>query len=860
MSASRTESALPVAASRSEAVRYGAYMLRRFGWFYHLLGLGRLLGRLRMEDHSVERVRSAAERGPIVYVLLERSALDHLALNTVLNKRRLPLSVWANGVTAFTWQPVVEAWADVGRRVRALWDRGLAPDPIASGWLARTVASGVPVVVCLEEGGRWIRKPAADPLPALLEAQAATDRPIQLLPVMVAWYMAPNHRAGGLRTFIRGARVTGLLSRVRALLFRGDEAFVQIGDPVDLQQLVARVDEARRPKALRTLLRRYLRRESRLIRGPELLPYNDLKRVVLDNPPMRALAAQEASASGRSVEQVRQEMERVYKRIAAHFRYGVVMMIRSLLRPLWTRVFAGVDVGERDIERIRAAMRDGSIVLVPSHKSHFDYVLLSWVFHSNDLIVPHIVTGENLAIWPMSVLMRSAGAFFIKRSFTGDRIFPAVFARYLRELLRLGYPVEFFIEGGRTRSGKLLPPRLGVLGMVLDAAAVRPTGHEVTLLPVSFAYEQVAEAGVYARELAGEKKKPENLAQVVRAGRVFGNRYGRAYVRVGEPVRASSLVDADAELPGWEDRSQADRKELLQTAGERILHRIGRATVVLPTSLVALAVLGHHRRGLKHSELLERCERMRALLRFCEAEEAASLELYSQAIAQALARLHRGKLLESFDGDGERVWAVPPDKRITLEFYKNQVLHYFAPAGYVALALRGRPDGPFTIEDLRGPFADLVWLLRREFILDPDRPATAQLHEAIGTLEVHGALSRVPDTEEPTWQVADPVRIGEIYSLFRNFVESYALVLRHVARFTASAATLRDLAAALQAERETWIATGEITRPEALSMETLDNALRAFEEDGVLIRDDRGVVVDVEQQQTRLQTLEPLLP
>jgi len=836
-------------------------MLRRFGWFYRLLGLGRLLGRLRMEDHSVERVRAASETGPVVYVLLERSTLDHLALNTVLNKRRLPLSVWAHGVTAFYWQPVVEAWADVGRRVKALFSWGPAPDPIASGWLARTVASGAPVVVFLEQSPLrrlFSRGEHPDAFAALLAAQELTDKPIQLLPVVVAWHMAPEARGGALRAFIRGARVgRGLLTRLRDLLTRSKDAFVQVGDPVDLQEFTERVQEDRRPRALRLLLRRYLRRESRLIRGPTLLPYGDMERVVLDNPPMRVLAAQEARATGRSVEQVRADMVKIYRRIAAHFRWWVILLIRALLRPLWTRVFAGVDIREEDIERIRTAMREGSVVLSASHKSHFDYVLLSWVFHSHDLIVPHVVAGENLAIWPVSFLMRGAGAFFIKRSFSGDRVFPAVFSRYLRELLRLGYPVEFFIEGGRSRSGKLLPPRLGVLGMVLDAASVRATDHEVTLLPLSFAYEQVAEAGAYARELAGEKKKPETLGQVVKAGKVLRHRYGRAYVRVGEPIRTSPIVDARDGRAPWDALDRGDHREILQTVGERVVYRIGRATVLLPTSLVALSVLAHHRRGLRHSELLARCDRLRAFLDFAGAEEAASLELYSQAIAQALAELHRGKLIESLEVDGERVWAVPPDKRITLEFYKNQVLHWFAPAGYVAVALRSRPDGPFTVEDLRLSFADLLWLFRREFILDPDRPSTTQLHEGIGSLEVHGALARVEGEGEPAWAVADPVRIGEIYSLFRNFVEAYALVLRHADRYGPRHLSRSELCSALQGDRETWLATGEITRPEALSMVTVDNAVRAYVEDGVLVDDGRGALaVDPERQQQRLATLE----
>jgi len=857
-----THAALPTAASRSEAIRYGAYMLRRFGWFYRVLGLGRMLRRLRLEDHSVEHIRTAASRGPVVYVLLEQSTLDHLALNTVLNKRRLPLSVWANGITAFLWQPVVEAWRDLGRRTRALFSRGLPPAPVGSGWLARTIAGGAPVTLFLDTRSLvpgWPSEAEVDPIPAVLQAQEQSEEPIQLLPVMVVWNRRPEVRGGVVQAFISGGRVgRGRLNRIRNLLFHSREAFVQVAEPVDVRALCERVEERGRTRALHTLLRRYLRRESILVRGPRLLAYRDMKRVVLDNPPMRALATREAEVTGRSEEQIRTEMGRVYRQIAARFRWWVIRLLDVLLQPLWTRVFAGVDIREDDLERIRTAMREGSAVLAPSHKSHFDYVLLSWVFYSHDLIVPHVIAGLNMAVWPISIFMRGAGGFFIKRTFAGDRIFPAVFSRYLRELLRHGYPVEFFVEGGRTRSGKLLPPRVGVLGMVMDAASIRPTGQEVTLLPVSFAYEHVAESAAYARELSGERKEPETLGQMVRASKVFRNRYGRAYVRVGEPIRCSEIVDGSERRPPWNEREQKARKETLERVGECLIHRIGKATVVLPTSLVALAIMAHHRRGMHHEALLDRADRFRAFLAHQSAPEAASLDHWSQAISEALAKLHRAKLLESFDGTEGRVWTVPVDHRITLEFYKNQILHFFTLAGYATIAARTHPDGPFTATDLLPRFCDLVWLFRREFVLDPNQSASVQLRIGLEALEVHGAVRHLGGNE-PTWEVSDPLRMGEIYGLFRNFLEAYAAVLRHADAHLRRHPGRRELAQALQGDQEAWLASGEVTRPEALSMVTLINAVASYEEDGVLVRDSRGTLaLDPNQQERRLRNLAPM--
>lgn len=838
-------SALPVAATRSGAVRYGATMLRRFGWFYYVSGLGTLLKRLNLKEHSVDPIRDAAERGPLVYVLLSRSSLDHLALNAVLNRRRLPLSVWADGVTAFFWQPVVDAWRDVGRRVRALFSTGPAPDPIASGWLTETVRNGIPVTLFVDsrDGGD-----VSDAFQAVIDAQANASGPIQLVPLVVVWSRAPQSSNVSLaRQWFAGSRERpSALSRLWAVALGRGDAFVQAGEPVDLPALMDRIPPERQARALRTVLRRYLRRESHAVRGPTLLPHRVMRRLVLDDPPMRALAAREAERTGRSIDSVRREMERTFDTIAANFRWWTIQLMNAVLRPLWTRVFNGVDVPEADMDRIRTAIRDGSAVLVPSHKSHFDYLLLSWVLYNHDLIVPHVVAGINLKIPGVAFFLRRAGGFFIERSFHDSRIFPAVFARYLRELIRQGYPVEFFIEGGRTRSGKLLSPKLGVLEMVVDAAGARRTGTQVTLLPIALAYERVAEEATYARELGGADKAPESIGQVVKATRVFGQRFGRLYMRVGEPIELGAIHDA-----GWPDVTGPERRCALQQIGERIIHRIGHRTVVMPSSLVALALLADNQRGVRQSVLLDRVERFRALLVRAGAEESASMTMPSRTLRLALGRFDSEGLVSDLDGpDGDRIWVPQTPKRITLEFYKNQVIHWFAAMGLMTLAIRTLPDGPFRLTEVLPAFQDAVHTLRREYILDPDRTVLEHAEHALSELVFTGALTE----QDGAWSVDAVERIGEVYALFRSVAEAWWVVLTQAHEHAGKNA--KDLAKALQSNREAWLLDGTITRPESLSLVTLQNAIRGFTDAGVLRGDPRiSLSVDPDLARSRARDL-----
>lgn len=835
-------------------------MLRRFGWFYWAIGLGRLR-KIRMEDHSVEEIRQAHSKGPVAYIFHHRSTVDYLALNTVLNSRRLPLAEWSNGRSTFWWQPVAAAWEALIYRLRQLFNERTNTNPVDSGWLEHRVAEGGTVTLFLNVPRtiyeRLFRRSQSDPLEALLRAQQRSDQPIQLVPILVVWDRAPSVKQSQVRQFLlanRGApRWFGQLRQAWVLSPR---AFAQAGVAVDLRELVERIeDPSKRTRALRILLRRYLKRESQVVRGPRLMGSREMKRLVLNNPPMRDLARTEAEALGKSELAVIQEMEKAYDSIAAHFRFGVINLLFMILRPMWTRVFSGVDIREEDLQRIRQAMREGGTVLIPCHKSHFDYVILSWFFFKNNLIVPHIVAGINLAIWPLSLVLRSAGAFFIKRSFRGERIYSAVFARYLRELIRQNYPVEFFIEGGRTRTGKLLPPKLGVLSMVFDAAALRPSSSEVTLLPIAIAYEQVAEEGAYARELSGEKKEKETMGQLLKVRKVLGRRYGRVYLRVGEPIRCSELVDENSARPTWSDRPISDRQELLEETGQRVIHRIGQATPVLPTSLVALGLLAHHRRGIRQDELKARLKRLHGFLQRAEARSSSSLQSFDQAVTQALDRFHRHGLIQPHEDMGDRVWAIETQKRITLDFYKNQVLHFFVLAGYTTCAIRGIGTETFSLKDARPAFNYLLWTMRREFQVSPDHSATELLQTGLDQLTSYGALKE----EGGQYTVIEPTYMGEIYGLFRSLIESYHLVLSHGSQRLPAALTTRDLARSIQAEQDILLAQAVVSRPEAISLIALNNAAKSFLDEGIYTIED-GILSEVkERREASIDLLRPMV-
>ncbi len=852
-------------------------MRRRFGLLFHLSGLGVLLGRIRMEDNAADQVRRATERGPVVYVLHSRSRIDWLALNRVLIGRRLPLSRFTNGLRSTAHAPLRTALREWWGALRRRMASETQPNPITNDWLTHQVAAGMPSALFLLPGrdlrstlrGKGRPRPHLDPIPTLLAAQALCPRPIQIVPVVVAWQRRPEAARGEVARFLLGSQdEPSWLQKLVSVGARNTKVVVHAGAPIDLREITERYrDESssRQERRLRLLLRRYLYRESHVVRGPRLRSHRWTRRLVMRSPEVRELIQTEVARTKAPTWKIEEEVEAELDRMAARVRFNYVRITAHFLRLLWNRVFSGVDMRDEDLQRLREAFRDATPILVPCHRSHLDYLLISSHLYHQDIVIPHIVAGENLAFWPLGHIFRSMGAFFIKRRFEGERIFPTVFARYLHQLIKDGFPVEFFIEGGRSRTGKLLPPRLGMLGMVLDSAARMREGWDVNLLPVAISYEQIAEARTYERELSGAFKEAEDVAKVVKAsGGIFRKRFGRVYLRVGDPVRASEVL-ASAGRP-WAEVDPDHRAEILQHTGERLMYRISQHMVMIPTGLVAMGLMAQHSSGVPRAVLKSRCRRFYHALRAQGALPAHRLMDGAWGIDEAIDSLEYEGLVKRVVVDQTILLQLIDNKRISLEYHKNGALHFLTPMSLLAAAIRGcraaldrdtrlSPDHPVRREISR-LYAAQIYHLRYEFTTDPEHTVDDLERRAIEGLLLYGALQGEPD---------GAVRLGsmdfvrELADLTHNFLESYLLTLEAAPGAKGRETQSPALSQRIQDLGRKRLASGEIKRPEALSMANIKNALRSYTEDGTFQLTDEGITLDEDLCEAYGQDLHTLL-
>ncbi len=851
----------PVPSLEEEVDLYRSSMVPRFTWLLELF-FTLTFPRIKLDLQHLPAVRRAADDGYLVYVMRNRSVLDYLFFNWLYVRHGLPLARFANGINMLWWNPGWDGLAQIGAKLRDRLRNGPMPDPIDAGVIGRFLRAGYPVLLFLRRQGSWVfRRPQrsrADMIEQIIELQEQVDRPIYLVPQILVWERRPEYTQRNLVDLLFGERDhPGRLRKLVHFLIYHRGALARIAEPLNVQEFLAQVDglpRARAAKKLRLVLRGYLYREKKLIKGPTVKPRSWLLERIRNSPAVQEVIEATAAAERRPLRSVLRRADRALDHIAADFRFNWILFARILFDFVLNRIYAGVELREDDAERIRAAGRRGTMVFVPCHRSHLDYILISWCVFYQHLLPPHVAAGANLSFWPLGPVLRRWGAFFLRRSFRDDPLYGTLLSTYVKELVREGYPQEFFIEGTRSRTGALLPPKVGMLSMYLEAAA-EGVAPDVMFVPISLSYERVVEETEYRKELTGGDKQAEDIRGLAGTTRVLSRRYGRVYVRVAEALSARELLAGVSGSLAAMDRQE--RKALLKRVGEQILHQIHRVTPVTPSAVAATVLLAHERRGITLREFHRRAA---FLIRFLEERGAEfSNSLVNEprdALDEALQVFAGNKLIQLFEALGEDdIIAIVPEQRLTLDYYKNNILNHLAPAALAAQAIgpAGRPPG-----EAAERFHALCDLMEIELRFDPEedredlwRGAVAELVEAEAVEDGGERLA-----------VSNAARAAFFRALVRNLLESYQVALRGLAVLATEPRSERALLTGLQALGTKLYMTEDVTRFEAVSKVTMRNAVRRYRDLGVV--GDRGggvgeMTVDDDARRRELDRLAALM-
>jgi len=479
--------------------------------------------------------------------------------------------------------------------------------------------------------------------------------------------------------------------------------------------------------------------------APESSARRRLINQLLADERVQAQIHRQAERSGEPLLSVESATLQQLNTLCADFSPALVERLYPLFSLLLHHLHPQIEL--RGVDRLQALSQSHQLVYLPAHRSHIDYLLISWALYREQLTLPHIAAGDNLNLPLVGPILRRGGAVFMRRSFLDDPLYTQLFQTYLEQLLTQGLPFEFFIEGGRSRTGRLLAARRGLLGMTLDAwraSGARP----LALVPLSINYDLCLENTQYLRELGGKRKRPESLGGLIAAASHLLRRGGGAYMAVGEPL----LIEPGSETPPPE------------RLGRSLLRRINTAGIAAPMARLACLLPSPDDEGQERDELTHRLQRLNELLQLLGVSLPRTDPSPRQAIGEALRRGQLGKL-------GERI--VLSDRQAAgLCFYRNTLSHTLILPGLILLLAARLPvPGKSTISRLLRaltPYLDAELSLPEHW-LTPSAPGQLRqtLHSA-GLIEIQGSQLQLQEhpLTRPLIALAEPIILRQ-YLLIR---------------------------------------------------------------------------------------------
>ena len=514
------------------------------------------------------------------------------------------------------------------------------------------------------------------------------EKNVQVIPVTILWGRNPGKEKPGLGTLVSHSLTPSWFRKFFVLLFSGRDNFIRFSQPLDLSLLVnekADVDEL--PHKLLRVARVHFRRQKLAATGPKMPSREQLFNSLLASPTIKKAIQIEAKEKNISQEQARQNALKLLDEIAANYSDATIRVADRILTWLWNKLYNGIDI--KFSEQVHELTDKGhEIIYMPCHRSHMDYLLLTYSIYHLGLVPPHIAAGINLNFFPAGGVFRRSGAFFIRRSFAGNKLYSSVFKEYLSQLFIKGYSVKFYTEGGRSRTGRLLPPKTGMLAMTLQAM-LRGIDRPISIVPVYIGYEHVMEINTYLKELAGNDKKGESVLGIFKAIKNLKN-YGRGYLNFGDPISINQYLNE--QQPDWRESIHPTDVQKPQWLGpqvanlaDKVMVNINSAAALNAVNLLAMILLVNDKHALSKPKLIAQLEFYLHLQRSASYSDKVTTpnESAEQLLEHAL-KLNKFDVISDEFGE---IIAINDKEKTLFNYYRNNVLHLFAVPSLLALHL-----------------------------------------------------------------------------------------------------------------------------------------------------------------------------
>jgi len=751
------------------------------GFFLNWL-LYRLFKRVSLDENMKEDLKQMHREGTVVYAIKYRGQLDYLLYHYNFRSKRLPYPKIAFDLNISMLLPFTRLVKVIISQLSSLFRYGSFPNPYHSGFYKKAIQQGTTSLIFLVDPKGFIRQfihAEKHHLQFLLETQKDMDRPIFIVPQLVLYKKTPERDYSSLTDIFFGFKDHPGVIRKIVLFFRHNRrAFIDFARPLDLKAYLKNQPPTRplydMAAEIRQMLVESIDKQKRVILGPIMKSRQQIKELVLMDESVNKEIKILASGNEKRLRQLKKKAGEYFEEIAADYNMTYIQTFIWALSWFLKKIFEGVDVDMPGLAKVREWARRGPLIYVPSHKSHIDYLILNYVLYNYHMHTPRVAAGKNMAFWPMGHIFRKSGVFFIRRSFKGEKLYSGVFKRYIKSLLEEGHPIEFFIEGGRSRNGKLMLPKTGFLSILLQAYH-EGFCNDLIFVPASIIYDRIIEEKSYLKEIGGGLKEKENFWQIIKARQLLKRRYGKIYMRFNHPFSLNEYL------------SQIDSsvKDAHRNLALNLVNSINDVSLVIPHSLIATAILANHRSGFHLPELAETVDILLKFLKRYEVPIAPTLDDSSKAVKETLSLLISQKvidILEDVQGEEETFYFVDEVKKIELEYYKNSIIHFFIPHSLVAISLLTGTEEVKELDSIISDYAFLKNLFKHEFVFDDEEDLQEKVISLTGYFLDSTFLSRSKGNGGYKITKLGFNKLPIWAALSKTFLESYWIAVKSISQ------------------------------------------------------------------------------
>ena len=759
----------------------------------------------------------------IVFVAKDVDFIEYLYINYHLQNLKLSQISYVNELKTFLW----ETPTTIVNKTLDKIDRN------NTNKLIKTLENGDTSLMFLRKSkflGLLKRDFTESPFLELIKFQKTTKKEIILFPELLILEKTPEK----LEKLVKGSNSSNFLKISYQLMKHHKNAYASLLEPMSLLDFIKNnpnKSDINLAESLEAKILFKLEKEYEIITGPAIRTPNINIEQIIKTPNVQNAIKNYSKNKKKSLKASEEKAKEILKKIAADYHVTMIQKFVKALNFVFSKLYSEIDIPDEDVNELKKLLKTHTVILAPSHKSHIDYLVLSYIFYLKGLVPPHIAAGDNLSFFPMGYIFRRSGAFFLKRSFRHDEFYYTIFKQYLSKLLKDRFSIEFFIEGGRSRTGKLLPPKTGMLSMFFDSFWEN-VNKKIAILPVAVNYEKIIEENSYVKELSGGEKKKENLNAVLSNRKLLKSRFGKVYIRFSEAIKLDEYFEKNNISEKKPNEKVMDYH--LNKVAYQILDSINNTSIVTASSILGTVLLSEYsKENFDFSDILGTFLALHKTLVKKGAPISKTLTTPILALEEALDFFISNKHVVLLDEKLE-TYELLNSKRAGLEYYKNNIIHYFINESLLMVAVKKSPNKIEIRENTRF----LSKIFQDEFIFNPNDKYEINFIQTLTDMLENGILTKNNDIIEANKAVKG-LSVDFYHSILMPFIESYSYCISELIKLKKRENYRTLLGNIVEKARKL---SSDFNYEEAINKNKFENCIQMLLEKDILKKDYEGKI------------------